>query len=81
MKKVILLAMLFAASFPLVADASMIYTTRCGIKVQTVSPDFFATQKEADEFYAELDEIYCGKLGGGGSGLGQFIDDFGTVAP
>ena len=58
MKKLLVIGAICAVS---ALGAYAQYTTSCGIVVETVDRDFFDSDVEADEFYAELDKYYCEK--------------------
>jgi hypothetical protein len=62
MKKVIL-TMLCAASM-LGASATILWEGSCGYKIYTVDASWFETPEEAEEYYAELEDIFCGENGG-----------------
>ena len=58
MKKKIFLLLAFITTV-IGASATIVHTTKCGVQVTTVSRDYFASEDEADEYYASLDAIFC----------------------
>ena len=70
MKKLILFSLILLGG--ILSANAWTYVTRCGIAVETVSPEYFnkgdggnedtdtEDEDEAKEFYEELDRIYCG---------------------
>ncbi len=44
------------------ARASYLYVSSCGEVAVTVDPSFFDSEEEAEEFYAQLDEILCSEV-------------------
>lgn len=59
MKKKIICSVAFLAAI-IGASATVEWTGHCGEKVITVSEEFFDDPVEADKYYMELNEIYCG---------------------
>ena len=61
MKKIIVsgLCVVAAVSAPL-AMADAVYTAWCGENTITVDKEAFEDEKDADEYFAEIDEYLCG---------------------
>lgn len=61
MKKLILTAVCLAAIAGV--SATSYYVGWCGESRYTVSPKYFETEKEAREYYEELNTLICGSEG------------------
>lgn len=64
MKKKIICSVAFLAAI-IGASATVTWTGECGAEVTTVDERYFENKKEAEEYYHELNEIYCGTENGG----------------
>ena len=59
-KFIICLAAVLSLAAAPIAMADEYYETRCGIKVTTVDREAFDDEEEAECYFEELDEIFCG---------------------
>lgn len=58
MKKVILMGVCLVSM--LGASATILWEGSCGYKTYTIDKKGFATEKDAEEYYRELNDIFCG---------------------
>lgn len=65
-KKLLLLGTVLALSLGGVIYASCEYTTTCGAKFVSVSPDYFPSKLEYGDFIMDMNEMLCGELVTGG---------------
>lgn len=59
MKKLFFVAVCMSAVLGVSAEAR--WTGSCGEERVTIDSEYFDTGKEAEQYYQELNEIYCGK--------------------
>lgn len=64
MKKKIICSVAFLAAI-IGASATVTWIGECGADVTTADERYFESKKEADEYYRELNEIFCGTENGG----------------
>lgn len=64
MKKKIICSVAFLAAI-IGASATVTWIGECGAEVTTADEGYFENKKEAEEYYHELNEIFCGTEKGG----------------
>ena len=64
MKKKIICSVAFLAAI-IGVSATVTWTGECGAEVTTADERYFESEEKADEYYRELNEIFCGTEKGG----------------